>query len=201
MRRIEDEARRMGGLVDDLLLLARLDEGRPLEREPVDLSQLALDAAADARAMDPGRTVSTELSNDAVVIGDELRLRQVLANLVRNAIIYTPAGTPVELSTGVDGDEAVFQVVDHGPGIQPDVAERIFERFYRADPARGHAAGSSGLGLSIVSAIVAAHHGHVGCSATPNGGATFTVRLPLPDKPEPGPTSQATHRLATAVSK
>ncbi|MDE3077008.1 MAG: sensor histidine kinase, partial [Chloroflexota bacterium] len=178
MRRIEDEAGRMGHLVEDLLLLARLDEGRPLEREPVDLSQLALDAAADARAMDPSRTISAAVSDEAVVAGDEARLRQVVANLVRNALVHTPAGTPIEVATEVAGEMAVLRLTDHGRGIPPEAAEHIFERFYRADPARARVSGSSGLGLSIVAAVVAAHAGSVQVSGTTGGGATFTVRLP-----------------------
>ncbi|HVA23041.1 MAG TPA: HAMP domain-containing sensor histidine kinase, partial [Chloroflexota bacterium] len=179
MRRIEDEAGRMGHLVDDLLLLARLDEGRPLERQPVDLSQLALDAAADARVTHPDRSLQTSISDDAVVTGDELRLRQVVANLVRNALVHTPAGTCVEISTEVVGDYALLKVIDHGRGIPPDIAGRVFERFYRADPARSRANGSSGLGLSIVAAIVTAHDGIISAGDTPGGGATFTVRLRL----------------------
>lgn len=178
MRRIEDEAGRMGHLVDDLLLLARLDEGRPLEQTPVDLSQLALDAAADARATDPHRTIQATVDEDAIVVGDELRLRQVITNLVRNALIHTPAGTPIELAARLDDGSAVLEVVDHGPGIPAEVADHIFERFYRADPARGHDAGSSGLGLSIAAAIVAAHGGSVDVRTTPGSGATFSVRLP-----------------------
>jgi two-component system OmpR family sensor kinase len=179
MRRIEDEAGRMGHLVDDLLLLARLDEGRPLERQPVDLSQLALDAAADARATDPRRSIQTSIAEETIVIGDEMRLRQVVANLVRNALEHTPAGKPIDIATQLAGSCAELVVADHGPGIPPELAARVFERFYRADPARGHATGSSGLGLAIVAAIVAAHGGSVRVSDTPGGGATFTVTLPL----------------------
>ncbi|MGH2929380.1 MAG: sensor histidine kinase [Solirubrobacteraceae bacterium] len=179
MRRIEDEAGRMGRLVDDLLLLARLDEGRPLERQPVDLSQLALDAAADARATDSSRPIQTIVADDAIVIGDESRLRQVVANLVRNALVHTPPRTAIEISTAMAGDCALLSVADHGRGISPEIAGRVFERFYRADPARGRDTGSSGLGLSIVAAIVGAHGGSVSVGTTPGGGATFTVRLPL----------------------
>jgi two-component system, OmpR family, sensor kinase len=178
MNRIEDEAGRMGHLVDDLLLLARLDEGRPLERAPVDLSQLASDAAADARAIAPDRPIRLDAAEDIVVVGDEPRLRQVVANLVRNALVHTPAATPVEISTRTEGDQAVLTVADHGPGVPPDAAAHVFERFYRADPAR-HDHGSSGLGLSIVAAVVAAHAGNVEVSRTPGGGATFQVELRL----------------------
>ncbi len=179
MRRIEAEATRMGRLVDDLLLLARLDEGRPLERGPVDLAALAEDAAADARASAPQRMIRLVAADDVVVTGDELRLRQVVGNLVRNALVHTPAGTPVEVDVSGDGDVGVLTVADRGPGIPPGTADRIFERFYRTDPGGGRDHGGSGLGLSIVAAVVAAHAGTVHLSETPGGGATFTIRLPL----------------------
>jgi two-component system, OmpR family, sensor kinase len=179
MQRIEDEAARMGRLVDDLLLLARLDEGRPLERGPVDLSTLAHDAATDARVTDPRRTIGCILDDEVIVIGDDYRLRQVVGNLVRNALIHTPAGTPLEIRVTSEEGDGVLTVIDHGPGIAPDRVEKIFERFYRADPGSGRDHGGSGLGLSIVAAVVAAHAGAVRLSTTPGGGATFTVRLPL----------------------
>ena len=179
MQRIEDEATRMGRLVDDMLLLARLDEGRPLEQEPVDLSTLAYDAAADARAIDPQRAIRTVLDDAVIVVGDDHRLRQVVGNLVRNALMHTPAGTPLEIRAASDERTGILAVIDHGPGISPERAEQIFERFYRADPGSGRDHGGSGLGLSIVAAVVAAHGGTVSMTATPYGGATFTVRLPL----------------------
>lgn len=186
MRRIEDEARRMGLLVDDLLLLARLDQQRPLERHEVDLLTLAADAAHDARVLAPDRSVQLEVVGGGVppvVVGDEARLRQVIGNLVSNALAHTPAGTPVTVRVGVDEREATGQalveVADAGPGLTPEEAARVFERFYRADASRTRASGGSGLGLSIVAALVAAHSGRVEVDATPGGGATFRVRLPL----------------------
>jgi two-component system OmpR family sensor kinase len=186
-RRIEEEARRMGILVDDLLLLARLDQGRPLERVPVDLDAMVLDACADARVADPTRVVTARIEAPAQVIGDDLRLRQVLANLVRNAVVHTPPGTPIEVTLGVQGDSAVIEVVDHGPGIRPDHAHRIFERFHRADPERSGDQGGSGLGLSIAAAVVAAHGGRIDLAATPGGGATFRIELPASSAAVPQP--------------
>jgi len=179
MRRMEDETKRMGVLVDDLLLLARLDQGRPLQRESVDLEALVRDACADASVADPGRVITAAVSAPLVVTGDDMRLRQVLANLVHNALVHTPSGSPVELALHAGDTDAVIDVIDHGSGIPDGHAQRIFERFHRADPERSGDRGGSGLGLSIVAAVVAAHHGTVGVSATPGGGATFTVRIPL----------------------
>jgi two-component system, OmpR family, sensor kinase len=194
MRRIEDQAARMGLLVEDLLLLARLDRQRPLDRRPVDLLALAADAVNDARAVAPDRRIELVLGavdgdgdgdqqNALVVLGDGQRLRQVVANLVDNALTHTPAGSPVEVRVGgavLDGAPgAAVEVVDHGPGLTPEQAERVFERFYRADPARSHAAGGTGLGLSIVAALVAAHGGTVQVDSVPGRGARFRVVLPL----------------------
>jgi two-component system OmpR family sensor kinase len=192
MRRIEDQAARMGLLVEDLLLLARLDQQRPLDRDPVDLLALAADAVNDARAVAPDRQIELVLGTgdgDAgqrsalVVIGDDQRLRQVLANLVNNALTHTPAGSPVEVRVGaapLDGRPgAAVEVVDHGPGLAPEQAERVFERFYRADAARSSADGGTGLGLSIVAALVAVHGGTVQVDSVPGRGARFRVLLPL----------------------
>ena len=191
MRRIEDQAARMGLLVEDLLLLARLDQQRPLDRSPVDLLALAADAVHDARAVAPDRQIELVLGGEngdpagaaLVVLGDGQRLRQVLANLVNNALTHTPAGSPVEVRVGastLDGRPgAAVEVVDHGPGLAPGQAERVFERFYRADPARSHADGGTGLGLSIVAALVAVHGGTVGVDTVPGRGARFRVVLPL----------------------
>ena len=185
MGRIESEAGRMSGLVEDLLLLARLDDHRPMEITDVDLTVLAADAVSDAGALDPTRRVSLlGLSGQlepTVVPGDDGKLRQVLTNLVGNALNHTPAGTPVEVVVGVrpSTDRAVLEVRDHGPGVHPASARRVFERFYRADPSRTRATGGgNGLGLAIVAAIVGAHHGKVGVAQTPGGGATFVVELP-----------------------
>ncbi len=185
-RRIETEAVRMGGLVDDLLLLARLDEQRPLDAAPVDLLVLAADARHDATALAPDRQVALTGPVDgappgpALVTGDDARLRQVLANLLANALRHTPAGTPVQLGVGVRDGAAVLRVVDHGPGVPAQDAERVFERFYRADTSRArHQGGGSGLGLAIVAAIVGAHRGTAALVPTRGGGATAEVVLPL----------------------
>ena len=188
MRRIEDEAVRMGGLVEDLLLLTRLDSQRPLERGPVDLTVLAADAVQDARALDSTRRVRLlGLSGDlapTTIEGDEARLRQVVTNLVGNAVNHTPPGTDIEIAvgkvstTGGTG-RAKLEVRDHGEGVDPVKARKVFERFYRADASRGRGnGGGNGLGLAIVAAIVGAHGGRVGVAATPGGGATFIVDLP-----------------------
>jgi two-component system OmpR family sensor kinase len=189
MRRIEDEATRMGGLVEDLLLLARLDEQRPGRSEHVDLTVLAGDAVHDARGLDPNRPVQLLGLRPGAgpvaspVVGDEDRLRQVVANLVANAVRHTPPGTPVEVAVGTETDggtvTSVLEVRDHGLGLGPEQAERIFERFYRLDSSRQRGkGGGSGLGLSIVAAVVTAHGGQVGVRTTPGGGATFRVALP-----------------------
>jgi two-component system, OmpR family, sensor kinase len=179
MERIEAEASRMGVLVDDLLLLARLDQGRPLEREEVDLARVAADAAESARAIEPERPITLAFDGPAIVMGDEGRLRQVLDNLLDNTRVHTPKGTPVHLTINQAGDRVVLSVADGGPGLSSDVVPRVFERFYRGDPTRSRGTGGAGLGLSIVSAIVEAHGGEV--EATSNGaGATFEVRLPAP---------------------
>jgi two-component system OmpR family sensor kinase len=189
MRRIEDEAKRMGSLVEDLLLLARLDEQRPGRKDPVDLAVLAGDAVHDARGLDADRQVrlvglGAAGPAPAVVTGDEDRLRQVVANLVANAIRHTPAGTPVEVAVGREAGpdgaaHAVLEVRDHGPGLTPEQADKVFQRFYRLDSSRRRdTGGGSGLGLSIVSAVVIAHAGTVAVTPTTGGGATFRVRLP-----------------------
>jgi two-component system OmpR family sensor kinase len=198
-RRIEEEAVRMTALVNDLLLLARLDQGRPLEREPVDLSRIAVDAAADARAVAPTRAITLEAPDSVVVSGDDMRLREVVGNLVRNALVHTPAGTPVEIGAKAVDGRAVVIVADHGPGLKGDALSKAFEPFYRADPARSRDTGGAGLGLSIVAAVVEAHNGSVHVSETAGGGATFTVDLPLSDKPEvaPGPGAGEQESLAS----
>ncbi len=183
MRRIEDEAIRMGGLVEDLLLLTRLDSQRPLEKAPVDLTVLAADAVQDARALDSTRQVRlVGLSGDlqpTTIEGDEARLRQVVTNLVGNAVNHTPQGTDIEIAVGRDAGRAKLEVRDHGPGVDPVKARKVFERFYRADASRVRGnGGGNGLGLAIVAAIVSAHGGRVGVAATPGGGATFVVDLP-----------------------
>ncbi|MFD2841802.1 sensor histidine kinase [Populibacterium corticicola] len=194
MRRIEDSATRMATLVDDLLHLARLDEGRELRREHVDLAVLALDATSDLHALDPSRSVrlvECEVPTTATeVIGDEDRLRQVFANLVGNISRHTPQGTPVEVALGSIADDTgrsmvVVEFRDHGPGVDPDHVERIFERFYRVDSSRNRKSGGSGLGLAIVAAIIHAHDGLISVDETPGGGLTVRVVLPAaPPQPE-----------------
>jgi len=181
MGRVEDEAARMGLLVEDLLLLVRLDQQRALEHQPVDLLQLAGDAVHDASAVDPSRSVQLIADTpdaELVVLGDQARLRQVVGNLVGNALMHTPPGTPVAVRVGTEPGWAVLDVVDAGPGIPAADRPRVFERFFRADASRTRAAGGSGLGLSIVAALVAAHAGTVEVLETPGGGATLRVRLP-----------------------
>jgi two-component system OmpR family sensor kinase len=195
MGRIESEAARMALLVDDLLLLARLDGERPLDREDVDLAVLAADAVQDARTVATDRSIRLVGTSGRIeathVIGDEARLRQVFANLLGNAVQHTPAGTPIEVAVGyAEPGVAQIQVRDHGQGLDPAVAERVFERFYRVDPSRARGAGGgNGLGLAIVAAIVAAHGGRTGVGPTPGGGATFHVRLPTA-KPQAAPSSR-----------
>jgi two-component system, OmpR family, sensor kinase len=190
MQRVEKEAARMGLLVEDLLLLARLDQQRPLARQPVDLLSLAGDAVHDARLLAPARTVDLSVQPGAafLVIGDEPRLRQVIGNLMSNALTHTPDGTPIEVSIGSgtldprlpDSPPAVtLDVTDHGPGMTPEQAHRVFERFYRTDQARTRATGGSGLGLAIVNALVSAHGGVASVRTAPGKGATFRIALPL----------------------
>ena len=190
MGRIESEARRMNVLVEDLLQLARLDQSRPFASAPVDLVPLVVDAAYDARAVAPDREFRVETGGapHAVVLGDEVRLRQVLGNLVSNAITHTPAGTPVSVQLSAGPGEIVVAVVDRGPGLSEAQVARVFERFYRVDAARSRVAGGSGLGLAIVHAIVVAHGGRVEVATTPGGGATFRVHLPVAPTAGPGPS-------------
>jgi two-component system OmpR family sensor kinase len=178
MSGIQVETGRMGELVDDLLLLARLDEGRPLEREPVELVSLAAEAVDAARAVGPDWPVELEASEPVEVTGDGPRLRQVLDNLLANVRAHTPAGTTARVRVARDDGEAVLQVSDTGPGLSPDEAGRVFERFYRADTSRSRQHGGTGLGLAIVAAIVTAHGGQVDAAGANGGGATFTVRIP-----------------------
>ena len=186
MRRIEDEATRMAAMVDDLLLLTRLERRHKDNTEkphnPVDLTVLAADAVQDATAIDHTRDVRLAGLHGPVrpttVLGDDAALRQVVTNLVANAIGYTPPGTPIEVAVGAADGTAELQVIDHGDGIPPDLRERIFERFYRADVSRNSERGGSGLGLAIVTAIVQSHKGTVEVRDTPGGGATFVARIP-----------------------
>jgi two-component system OmpR family sensor kinase len=204
LQRIETEATRMGLLVEDLLLLARLDRQRPLQRRPVDLVGMAADAVEAARLRAPMRPLRLEVppvreggdgdDGGVVVPGDEARVRQVLTNLVDNALQHTPPTTPVTVRVatrpaGPAGAPAlgVLEVADEGPGLAAEQAERVFERFYRTDTARSRAQGGTGLGLSIVAAIAAAHGGRVEVASAPGAGATFRVLLPM-EAPAAGPT-------------
>jgi two-component system OmpR family sensor kinase len=180
IRRIEAEATRMGVLVDDLLLLARLDQGRPLERTSVDLTTVVGDAVADCRAVNPERPVQLRVADALQVDGDEGRLRQVVGNLLTNARVHTPPTTPIEVELVRRDGMARIAVVDHGPGVPPDEVDNVFERFARLDPSRTRTSGGTGLGLAIVRAITQAHGGRVDVEPTPGGGATFVVELPAP---------------------
>jgi two-component system, OmpR family, sensor kinase len=185
MERVESAAERMSSLVEDLLLLARLDTGRPIETEPVDLSELVIDAVSDAHAVAPDHTWQLDLPEDPVQVdGDRLQLHQVVANLLANARTHTAPGTTVSVSLrhlDSNGGGIEIAVHDNGPGIPESLRPNVFERFARGDSSRSRAAGSSGLGLAIVSSVVAAHRGHVGLSSEP-GDTRFTVWLP-PQQP------------------
>ena len=169
----------MSKMVDDMLVLARLGQGRPLEREPVDLQAIVKDAVSDAHAVAPQRSIALDAPAPVVITGDDTRLRQAIGNLLRNALVHTPADSPIEVALGSVDGVATMSVVDHGPGLKADDASRVFEPFYRADPSRSRDSGGAGLGLSIVAAVVGAHGGTVKVSDTPGGGATFEVVLPL----------------------
>jgi two-component system, OmpR family, sensor kinase len=188
MARIEGEASRMGVLVDDLLLLARLDQGRPLDRRPVDLTRVATDAVEAARAVDPDRPIELLTDGPASLSGDEGRLRQVIDNLLDNARVHTADATPIRVEVSQEDGEVSLRVHDEGHGLSPEAQAKVFERFYRGDPARSRETGGAGLGLSIVAAIVQAHGGTVAVASPDAGGATFDVRLPAgPPPPAPSP--------------
>jgi two-component system OmpR family sensor kinase len=189
--RIEGEASRMGLLVDDLLLLARLDQGRPLELSPVDLCRVVADAVEATQVTDGHRPVTVETEGAVVVLGDAARLRQIVDNLLHNAVVHTPAATAVRVSVGREGPTAVVRVADDGPGLDSEQAARVFDRFYRGSEAR--TGEGTGLGLSIVAALAAAHGGRASVNAVPGAGAVFTVEIPAaePDVPTDR-TKQAT---------
>ena len=171
----------MGLLVEDLLLLARLDAQRPLEQHRVDLLALATDAVHDAQSIAPQRRIRMEVIDGPgtpEVLGDEARLRQVLSNLVANALQHTSDNAGVTVRVGTDADSTVLEVCDEGPGMAPEDAQRIFERFYRADSSRARASGGTGLGLSIVDSLVYAHGGKVSVTTAPGHGCRFRVTLP-----------------------
>jgi two-component system OmpR family sensor kinase len=169
----------MSHLVEDLLLLARLDESRPIDRSAVDLSEVAAEAIEAARAVGPQWPLQFRAETPVVVAGDRIRLRQVFDNLLSNVRAHTPPGTTATVTVATVNGEAVCEVADDGPGIAAADAARLFERFFRADPSRSRASGGAGLGLSIVAAIVASHGGRVEAAPGASGGARFTVSLPL----------------------
>jgi two-component system, OmpR family, sensor kinase len=183
--RIEEEAARMGLLVEDLLLLARLDQERPLEPVELELRVIANDAVTAAQVVAPDRVISLDIPDGTGplhVVADELRIRQVVNNLVTNALTHTPAGTPVVVRLRRERDQAVVEVEDKGPGLTPEQVGKVFERFYRADSARtrrSRQGSGAGLGLAIVAALVKAHAGTVEVASVPGAGATFRVRLPI----------------------
>lgn len=195
--RIESEATRMTGLVEDLLLLARLDAGRPLSTgdADTDLAPLVVDAVSDARAAGPGHHWRLSLPEEpAPIRADPARIQQVLVNLLANARTHTPPGTTVTAHVSRETSAVRLRIEDDGPGIAPDLLPRVFERFARGDASRSRAAGSTGLGLAIVQAVVTAHGGRVGVRSEP-GRTCFEVLLPhaQPDRTD----SQAGHRLST----
>jgi two-component system, OmpR family, sensor kinase len=178
MRRIEDEAARMGVLVEDLLILARMDQVADAPHDEVDLAALVCDAVDDASVTAPDREIALRAEPPTAVMGDAHQLRQVLGNLLRNALVHTPAGTPIEVTVGLEGDAVRLEVRDHGPGLPTDRPEALFERFWRAEGGRERGRAGAGLGLAIVAAIVDAHGGRVQASNAPGGGAAFVVLLP-----------------------
>ena len=189
MTRIEAEARRMGVLVDDLLTLANLDEGRPLLREPVDVGLLVGELVDDHRLLHPDWPVAFDRGATEPVVGDGSRLRQAFANILANARAHTPPGTRIDVRVEAEGDGVAVSVADEGPGIPPELVDQVFERFVRADPSRARASGGSGLGLSIVDGIVRAHGGRVQAANRSGGGVIFTVELP--HEPPPAPATEA----------
>jgi two-component system OmpR family sensor kinase len=176
LQRVEDEATRMGGLVEDLLLLAELDRGRPLRVEPVRLQRICADVVEDSNAYDHGHLLTMAPGSEVVVLGDAERLTQVAHNLVRNALAHTPPGSQVTVSTRAEEGMGVIEVSDNGPGISPAAMERVFDRFYRGDLARSGP--GTGLGLAIVRAIAQALGGSTEVTASPSGGASVVVRIP-----------------------
>jgi two-component system OmpR family sensor kinase len=189
---IRTETARMERLVADLLLLARLDEGQTIEQRSVDLVALCAEAVQTAATVGPEWPLTFEATAPVEIVGDAAKLRQVVDNLLGNVRAHTPPGTPARVRVERQGAEVVVTVADEGPGMDPEETEHVFERFHRVDPSRSRAHGGAGLGLSIVSAIVAAHHGTVAAEAGPGVGTTFIVRLPIaPSDPGPAPDDRA----------
>jgi two-component system, OmpR family, sensor kinase len=178
MSGITRESERMSELVEELLLLARLDEGRPLEREPVQLDALVGEAVDTARAVEPGRPIEL-VTEPLVVLGDRGSLRRIVDNLLANVRSHTPPGAPASVTVGREDGRAFVEVADAGPGLSEDDAARVFERFYRSDPSRARASGGAGLGLSIVAAVAEAHGGKATVRSEPGGGARFRIELPV----------------------
>jgi two-component system OmpR family sensor kinase len=185
MRRIEDEAARMGVLVEDLLTLARLDEVAEAEYAEVDLAGVVRDAVDDARATAPDRELRARIDEPAVLVGDADQLRQVLGNLLRNALVHTADGTPIDVTLTPAGDDLRLEVRDHGPGLPPGDPSALFERFWRSEGGRERGKDGAGLGLAIVAAIVDAHGGRVQADNAASGGASFVVLLPAASQPAP----------------
>jgi two-component system, OmpR family, sensor kinase len=182
MTGISRESERMSVIVEDLLLLARLDEGRPLERDPVDVAEVVREAVETARAVEPGRPIELT-TQPAVVLGDRERLRQIVDNLLGNVRAHTPTGTSARVTVATDDGMARIEVEDFGEGIDPDQLERVFERFFRTDSSRSRASGGVGLGLSIVAAVAEAHGGSAAALSQPGSGSTFVISLPLAPSP------------------
>ena len=178
MKGISRESERMSVLVEDLLLLARLDDGRPLEREPVELDEVVGEAVETAQAVDPDRAIELH-AEPATVLGDRVRLRQIVDNLLANVRAHTPPGTPASVSVTRRNGSAEISVTDAGPGLDEEDLEHLFERFYRADPSRARASGGVGLGLAIVAAVAEAHGGTASASSRPGEGTTVAIALPL----------------------
>jgi two-component system OmpR family sensor kinase len=172
----------MGGLVEDLLLLAELDQGRPLKSEAVDLERICADVVGDSNAVAHGHDLELERGDPIMVLGDAERLAQVAHNLVRNALAHTPAGTQVRVRAGTDGNMGYIEVSDQGPGLPPEEIARVFDRFYQSDKSRSGQ--GTGLGLAIVRAIAEALHGTAEIASTPGQGAQVVVRIPLASTPQ-----------------
>lgn len=201
MRGIRSETARMQTLIDDLLMLARLDEGRPLRDERVNLVAVAEDAVDAAAAVGPEWPVALDVPGPVVVVGDSMALRQVIDNLLANVRTHTPSGTTATVRVHADPahtGEVVLEVADTGPGLSAEHADRVFERFYRVDTSRSRARGGSGLGLAVVAALVAAHHGRVEVVSAPGQGATFRVHLPSVQSPTAAPSSGSATQSAPA---
>ncbi|MEZ4500573.1 MAG: ATP-binding protein [Thermomicrobiales bacterium] len=184
MGRIESEGARMARLVDDLLLLARLDEDQGLQMAGIDLASIAADAVADFRVVAADHPIELVVSGDNRMVGDSVRLRQVIDNLLSNVRVHTPTGTPVKVSVERSGAEISLTVTDEGPGLSPEQVQHVFDRFWRADAARTRSKGGSGLGLAIVASIVEGHHGRVELHSTPNVSTDFRVVLPVEQPPQ-----------------